>query len=98
MAGLHWDMPCALLGDRASGKTTFLGLLYSAQGKYGTVVQDDFRFHAAIQSLNIMSAVFEGMKDRRFRNATLKEEITELGFVLGYFHQVVGHLPYYIGQ
>jgi len=24
-------MPCALLGDRASGKTTFLGLLYSAQ-------------------------------------------------------------------
>jgi len=45
-------MPCALLGDRASGKTTFLGLLYSAQVKYGTGVQDDFRFHAPIQSLN----------------------------------------------
>src|SRR3989454_277070 len=70
MAGLHWDMPCALLGDRASGKTTFLGLLYSAQVKYGTGVQDDFRFHAPIQSLNIMSAVYEGMKDGRFPSAT----------------------------
>src|SRR5205809_155349 len=63
-------MPCALLGDRASGKTTFLGLLYSAQVKYGTGVQDDFRFHAPIQSLNIMSAVYEGMKDGRFPSAT----------------------------
>src|SRR5881628_538308 len=80
-------MPCALLGDRASGKTTFLGLLYSAQVKYGTGVQDDFRFHAPIQSLNIMSAVYEGMKDGRFPSATLKEEITELGFVFGYLRR-----------
>src|SRR5436309_13460663 len=91
-------MPCALLGDRASGKTTFLGLLYSAQVKYGTGVQDDFRFHAPIQSLNIMSAVYEGMKDGRFPSATLKEEITELGFVFGYLRKVVGKLPYYIRQ
>src|SRR6266566_408979 len=91
-------MPCALLGDRASGKTTFLGLLYSAQVKYGTGVQDDFRFHAPIQSLNLMSAVYEGMKDGRFPSATLKEEITELGFVFGYLRKVVGKLPYYIRQ
>src|SRR5438046_10360046 len=71
-------MPCALLGDRASGKTTFLGLLYAAQVKYGTGVQDDFRFHAPMGSLNLMSAVYEGMKDARFPSATLKEEITEL--------------------
>ena len=91
-------MPCALLGDRASGKTTFLGLLYSAQVKYGTGVQDDFRFHAPIGSLNLMSAVYEGMKDGRFPSATLKEEITELGFVFGYLRKVVGKLPYYIRQ
>src|SRR2546428_7156548 len=91
-------MPCALLGDRASGKTTFLGLLYSAQVKYGTGVQDDFRFHAPIQSLNLMSAVYEGMKDGRFPSATLKEEITELGFIFGYLRKVVGKLPYYIRQ
>src|SRR5438128_10345432 len=97
-AGLHSDMPCALLGDRASGKTTFLGLLYAAQVKYGTGVTDDFRFHAPIQSLNVMSAVYEGMKHGRFPSATLKQEITELGFVYGYLRKVVGRLPYYIRQ
>src|SRR5438876_10066508 len=89
-SGAARDMPCALLGDRASGKTTFLGLLYAAQVKYGTGVTDDFRFHAPIQSLNVMSAVYEGMKDGRFPSATLKEEITELGFVFGYLRKVVG--------
>jgi len=91
-------MPCALLGDRASGKTTFLGLLYSAQVKYGTGVHDDFRFHAPMASLNIMSAVYEGMKDARFPSATLKEEITELSFIFGYLRKVTGKLPYYIRQ
>ena len=91
-------MPCALLGDRASGKTTFLGLLYSAQVKYGTGVTDDFRFHAPSASLNVMSAVYEGMKDGRFPSATLKEEITELSFVFGYLRKLVGKLPYYIRQ
>ncbi len=91
-------MPCALLGDRASGKTTFLGLLYSAQVKYGTGVQDDFRFHAPIASLNVMSAVYEGMKDGRFPSATLKEEITEISFIFGYLRRIVGKLPYYIRQ
>src|SRR2546428_13112119 len=91
-------MPCALLGDRASGKTTFLGLLYTAQVKYGTGVQDDFRFHAPIQSLNIMSPGYQGMKDGRFPNATRKEEITDLGFVFGYLRKAVGKLPDYIRQ
>src|SRR5207247_9316032 len=91
-------MPCALLGDRASGKTTFLGLLYSAQVKYGTGVQDDFRFHAPIQSLNIMSAVYDGMNDGRFPSATLKEEIKALGFVFGYLRKAVGKLRYSIRQ
>src|SRR5207253_8921169 len=91
-------MPCALLGDRASGKTTFLGLLYSAQVKYGTGVQDDFRFHAPTGSLNLMSAVYEGMKDGRFPSATLKEQITELGLIYGSLRKAVGKLPYYIRQ
>src|SRR3989442_12386797 len=91
-------MPCALLGDRASGKTTFLGLLYAAQVKYGTGVQDDFRFHAPLASLNVMSAVYEGMKDARFPSATLKKEITELGFIFGDLRQDVGKLRSCIGQ
>jgi len=91
-------MPCAVLGDRASGKTTFLGLLYAAQVKYGSGIRDDFRFHAPSASLNLMSAVYEGMKDARFPSATLKEEITELGFVFGYLRRVVGKLPHYIRE
>jgi hypothetical protein len=90
--------PCALLGDRASGKTTFLGLLYAAQVKYGTGLRDDFRFHAPSATLNMMSAVYEGMKDARFPSATLKEEITELGFVFGYLRPIVGKLPSYIRE
>ncbi|MBI2361407.1 MAG: hypothetical protein HYV04_21280 [Deltaproteobacteria bacterium] len=75
-----------------------MGLLYSAQVKYGTGVQDDFRFHAPIASLNVMSAVYEGMKDGRFPSATLKEEITEISFIFGYLRRIVGKLPYYIRQ
>lgn len=91
-------MPCAILGDRASGKTTFLGLLYAAQVKYGSGVHDDFRFHAPSASLNLMSNVYEGMKDGRFPSATLKEEITEISFVFGYLRKVVGKLPHYIRE
>src|SRR3989442_1529426 len=91
-------MPCALLGDPASGKTTFFCLLYAAPGKYGTGDPDDFRFYPPLASLNVMSAVYEGMKDARFPSATLKEEITELGFIFGYLRKVVGKLPYYIRQ
>src|SRR5204862_6884053 len=89
-------MPGALHGDRASGKTTYLGLLYSAQVKYGTGVQDDFRFHAPIGSLNLMSAVYEGMKDGRYPSATLKEEMTELGLIFGAVRKALAKLPYYI--
>ena len=85
--------PAAILGDRACGKTTFLGLLYAAQVKYGTRVVDSFRFHAPLQSLRLMSQVYEGMKDARFPGATLKDEMTEIGFVFGYRKRFSGRLP-----
>ena len=85
--------PAAILGDRACGKTTFLGLLYAAQVKYGTRVVDTFRFHAPLQSLRLMSQVYEGMKDARFPGATLKDEMTEIGFVFGYRKALSGRLP-----
>ena len=85
--------PAAILGDRACGKTTFLGLLYAAQVKYGTRVADSFRFHAPLQSLRLMSQVYEGMKDARFPGATLKDEMTEINFVFGYRKALSGRLP-----
>ncbi|MDE1821509.1 MAG: hypothetical protein KGJ23_12860 [Euryarchaeota archaeon] len=91
-------MPAAILGDRACGKTTFLGLLYAAQVKYGTRVLDSFRFHAPLQSLRLMSQVYEGMKDARFPGATLKDEMTHISFVFGYRKAVSGRLPMYMKE
>lgn len=85
--------PAAILGERACGKTTFLGLLYAAQVKYGTRVVDTFRFHAPLQSLRLMSQVYEGMKDSRFPGATLKDEMTHIEFMFGYRKSLAGRLP-----
>ena len=85
--------PAAILGERACGKTTFLGLLYAAQIKYGTRVGDTFRFHAPLQSLRLMSQVYEGMKDARFPSATLKDEMTHIEFVFGYRKALQGRMP-----
>ena len=85
--------PAAILGERACGKTTFLGLLYAAQVKYGTRVTDSFRFHAPLQSLRLMSQVYEGMKDSRFPGATLKDEMTHIEFMFGYRKSLAGRLP-----
>ena len=85
--------PAAILGERACGKTTFLGLLYAAQVKYGTRVADTFRLHAPLQSLRLMSQVYEGMKDARFPGATLKDEMTHIEFMFGYRKSLAGRLP-----
>ncbi len=85
--------PAAILGERACGKTTFLGLLYAAQVRYGTRVVDTFRFHAPLQSLRLMSQVYEGMKDSRFPGATLKDEMTHIEFMFGYRKALSGRLP-----
>ena len=37
-----------------------------------------------------MSQVYEGMKDARFPGATLKDEMTEIGFVFGYRKPTLG--------
>ena len=90
--------PAAILGDRASGKTTFLGLLYAAQVKYGTQTGDTFRFHAPPASLKFMGSIYEGMASGQFPSATLKDEITEVGFLFGYRRTVLGKLPSWVPQ
>jgi len=83
--------PAAILGDRASGKTTFLGSLYAAQVKYGTGVSDDFRFFAPPDSIRFMSNIYEGMLSGSFPSATLKEQMTQVQFTFGY-RTIVGRL------
>lgn len=91
-------MPAAILGDRASGKTTFLGLLYAAQVKYGTGLQDTFRFSATPQSLKFMAAVYQNMKDGMFPSATLKDEMSLVEFIFGYRKMIAGRLPTWIKE
>ncbi|MGI0148122.1 MAG: hypothetical protein ACREDF_01135, partial [Thermoplasmata archaeon] len=73
-----------IIGDRNSGKTTFLGLLYAAQVKSGSDTADDFRFHANFESLDEITGVFQGLMSGSFPDSATKEGIREISFRLGY--------------
>ncbi len=81
--------PAALLGDRASGKTTFLGALYAAEVQYGTSRADTFRFFAPPDSLTLMSNIYKFMVNGSFPDATLKYEMDKVRFTFG-FKTLVG--------
>jgi len=83
----RWQVPLpriAIVGDRNSGKTTFLGLLYTTQVKSGSDKADDFRFHAAFESLDEISGVFQRLMSGSFPDSATKEGIREITFRLGY--------------
>src|SRR2546426_1445892 len=67
-----------IVGDRNSGKTTFLGLLYAAQVKCDSDKADGFRFHAAFESLDEISGVFQRLMSGSFPDAATKEVVREL--------------------
>jgi hypothetical protein len=81
--------PAALLGDRASGKTTFLGALYAAEVMYGSDRKDTFRFFAPPDSLTLMSNIYTHMIGGDFPDATLKYEMNKVQFTFG-FKTLVG--------
>src|SRR5213594_2010989 len=71
-----------IVGDRNSGKTTFLGLLYAAQVKFGSEKADDFRFHASFESLDEISGVFQRLISGGFPDSATKEGVREVTFRL----------------
>src|SRR3989442_9091596 len=73
-----------IVGDRNSGKTTFLGLLYAAQVKFGSDKADGFRFHAAFESLDEISGVFQRLMSGSFPDAATKEGGREIAFRLSH--------------
>ena len=73
----------AIVGERDSGKTTFLGLLYAAQVKFGSERADDFRFHASFESLDEISGVFQRIMSGAFPDSATKEGVREVTFRLG---------------
>jgi hypothetical protein len=73
-----------IVGDRDSGKTTFLALLYAAQVKSGSDRADDFRFHVAYESLDEISGVFQQLMSGNFPDSAAKEGIRGISFRVGY--------------
>ena len=83
--------PAAILGDRASGKTTFLGALYSSMVGYSTGHEDEFRFFAPPESINLMKNIYEMMMTGSFPDATVKDEVNKVQFTLG-FKTLIGKI------
>jgi hypothetical protein len=71
-----------IVGARDSGKTTFLGLLYAAQVKFGSEKADGFRFHASFESLDEISGVFQRLMSGAFPDSATKEGVREVTFRL----------------
>src|SRR2546430_14659620 len=67
-----------IVGDRGSGKTTVLALLYAAQVKSGATRADDFRFHVGLESLEEISEVFQQLMSGSFPDSAAKEGISSI--------------------
>ena len=96
-------MPTAIIGDRACGKTTFLGLLYSAQIKYTNEVaeKDAFKFTAEPQVASYMGEMHNQLRMGGWPDATLKGQTSKLSFLFGYKRLIGGatqKLPQWIQQ
>lgn len=74
----------AIVGDRGSGKTTFLGLLYAALVRSGSDRADDMRFHASIDSFEEITVLFQRLMSGSFPDSATKEGIHELSVEVGY--------------
>jgi hypothetical protein len=83
-----------VLGERGCGLTTFVGLLYTAQVRLGTENADEFRFHAARESIQQMEAVYGELGAGRFPAADVDWDRHPLSFVFGYRR---GHAAWFAG-
>jgi hypothetical protein len=75
-----------VLGDRGSGLTTFVGLLYTAQVRLGIDEADEFRFHADRESIRRLEAIYGELGSGRFPTHDPDLEEHPLSFVFGFRH------------
>ncbi len=73
-----------VLGDRGSGLTTFVGLLYTAQVRLGIDAADEFRFHAEREAIRQLEAIYGEIGAGRFPSRDADWEDRPLSFVFGY--------------
>ncbi|MGP8073935.1 MAG: hypothetical protein ACLQD9_06530 [Thermoplasmata archaeon] len=73
-----------VLGERGSGLTTFVGLLYTAQVRLGTDESDEFRFHAERESIRQLETIYGELGAGRFPTHDANWEDRPLSFVFGF--------------
>lgn len=73
-----------VVGDRGSGLTTFVGLLYAAQLRLGTEEQDEFRFSADRESIRQLETIYGELVAGRFPEGDVNWESHPLSFVFGF--------------
>lgn len=73
-----------VVGDRGSGLTTFLGLLYAAEVRLGTEESDEFRFSADRETIRRLEAIYGELVAGRFPQEDTDWEEHPIAFVLAY--------------
>ncbi len=73
-----------VVGDRGSGLTTFVGLLYAAQLRLGTEEEDGFRFSAERQTIRQLEAIYGELAAGRFPEWDVNWEEHPLSFLLAF--------------
>ena len=76
-------MNIAIIGDKDSGKTTFLVLLYAAQIKYSDVSEGEFRFYINPQSIKIISEEYNRMQLGNWPSDKLITRVNGVSFLYG---------------
>jgi len=72
-----------VLGSPGSGLTTFLGLLYTAQLRRGTELEDGFRFSAERETVRQLEPIYGELVAGRFPEEDADWESSPLSFLLG---------------
>lgn len=83
----------AIVGDRGSGRMTFLALLYAALVVAGSGQEDALRFHAAYESIEEITVLFQGLMSGGFPDSATKEGIHAFSFDVGVRKRRHGLLP-----
>ncbi len=79
-----------VVGEAGAGRTTFVGLLYTAVVRLGTEDRDDFRFHAERESILRLERVYGALGSGRFPDVGLSLDEEPLKFVLGFRRNGLG--------
>jgi len=83
-----------VLGDRGSGLTTFVGLLYAAQLRLGTEDQDEFRFSADRETIRQIESIYGELVAGRFPEWDADWETHPLSFLFAFRSGKFGNLNF----